>query len=45
LVLAYLHEGYARACRLAVVLKRHRQQSRLVASTLASLRQLQQIEA
>ena len=41
----YLHEGYARASRLAVALKRHRQQSRLVASTLASLRQLQQIEA
>jgi hypothetical protein len=34
----YHHEGYARASRLAVALKRHRQQSRLVASTSASLR-------
>jgi hypothetical protein len=39
-----LHDGYARASRLCVSLKRHRKQSKLVATTLASLRQLQQIE-
>lgn len=40
----YLHDGHARASRLCVSLKRHRKQSKLVASTLASLRQLQQID-
>ena len=40
----YLHDGYARAAKLFVALKRHRKQSKLVQSTLASLRQLQQIE-
>jgi hypothetical protein len=40
----FLHDGYARASRLCVSLKRHRKQSKLVTTTLASLRQLQQIE-
>jgi len=39
-----LHDGYARAGQLCVSLKRHRKQSKIVASTLATLRQLQQIE-
>jgi len=41
----YLHDGYARASRLCVAIKRQRKQSRLVQSTLASLRQLQTIES
>jgi hypothetical protein len=41
----YLHEGFARANRLVSRLKNHRKQSKLVATTLKSLRQLQQIEA
>jgi len=36
-------EVYGRAGRLLTALQRHRRQSRLVASTLQSLRQLQQI--
>ena len=40
----YLHDGYARASRLCVSLRRHRKQSKTVASVLTSLRQLQQIE-
>ncbi len=36
-------EVYARTGRLLTALQRHRRQSRLVASTLQSLRQLQQI--
>ena len=38
-------EVYGRAGRLLTALQRHRRQSRLVASTLQSLRQLQQIGA
>ena len=41
----YLHEGFARANRLVSRLKNHRKQSKLMATTLKSLRQLQQIEA
>jgi hypothetical protein len=37
-------EVFARTSRLATALKRYRKQSRLVSSTLASLRQLQKIE-
>jgi hypothetical protein len=40
-----LRETYSRASRLVAALKRQRKQSRLVASTLASLRELQPIEA
>lgn len=40
----YLQDGHARASRLCVSLKRHRKQSKIVASTLASLKQLQQID-
>ena len=40
----HLRDGYMRANRLVGSLKNHRKQSRLVASTLASLRQLQHIE-
>lgn len=40
----YFHEGYTRASHLHSGLKRHRKQSKIVASTLASLKQLQQIE-
>jgi hypothetical protein len=39
-----LHDAYGRAGRLLVTLKRQRRQSRLMQTTLASLRQLQQIE-
>jgi len=39
-----LHDAYGRTARLVAALKRHKRQSRLMASTLASLRQLQQIE-
>jgi hypothetical protein len=38
-----VHEIYDRASRLAAGLKRHRKQSKLMATTLASLRQLQNI--
>jgi hypothetical protein len=38
-----LREAYGRANRLVAVIKRQRQQSKLVATTLASLRQLQNI--
>lgn len=41
----HLREGYVRASRLIACLKRHRQKSKLLASTLSSLRQLQKIEA
>jgi hypothetical protein len=40
-----LREIHARAGRLVAALKRHRRQSRLVQSTLASLKQLQKIDA
>ncbi len=39
-----LHDAYGRASRLVAALKAQRRQSRIVASTLASLRQLQQID-
>jgi hypothetical protein len=39
-----LHDAYGRAARLVAALRRQRKQSRLMASTLASLRQLQQID-
>ena len=39
-----LHDAYARTSRLVAALRQHRKQSRLVQSTLASLKQLQQIE-
>jgi hypothetical protein len=38
-----LRDAYGRASRLVAVIKRQRQQSKLVATTLASLRQLQNI--
>ena len=38
-----LHDAYGRSARLVAALKRQRKQSRLMASTLASLRQLQQV--
>ena len=38
-----LRDAYGRANRLVAVIKRQRLQSRLVATTLASLRQLQNI--
>jgi hypothetical protein len=38
-----LHDAHARSKRLVAAIKRQRQQSRLVASTLASLRHLQRI--
>jgi hypothetical protein len=40
----YLHDGFKRACRLYVAIKRQKKQSKLMATTLASLRSLQQIE-
>ena len=40
-----LRDAYGRSNRLLVALKRHRKQSKLVQTTLASLRQLQQIES
>jgi hypothetical protein len=39
-----LHDACGRSARLVAALKRQKKQSKLVASTLASLRQLQQIE-
>lgn len=39
-----LYEAYGRTARLVAALKRHRKQSKLVSTTLASLRQLQQID-
>jgi len=39
-----LHDAYGRAARLVSGLKRQRKQTRLMATTLASLKQLQQIE-
>jgi hypothetical protein len=41
---AMLHDAYTRTSRLVAALRQHRKQSRLVQSTLASLKQLQQIE-
>ena len=38
-------DTYNRASRLVVAIKRHRKQSKLMASTLASLKQLQTIDA
>ena len=38
-----LHDAYARSSRLVAAIKKQRRQSRLVATTLASLKQLQQI--
>jgi len=38
-----LHDAYSRSARLVSALKRQKKQSRLMASTLASLRQLQQL--
>jgi hypothetical protein len=38
-----LHDAYHRSARLVGALKRQRKQSRLMASTLNSLRQLQQL--
>ena len=40
-----LQAAYQRSQRLVRAFKRHRRQSQLVASTLASLRQLQEIDA
>ena len=40
-----LRDGYRRSSRLVAALRRQKRQSKLVASTLASLRQLQQIES
>jgi hypothetical protein len=40
----YLHDGFARAGKLCVSLKKHRKQFKLAAATLASLRQLQQVQ-
>jgi hypothetical protein len=39
-----LHEAYERSRRLVSAVKRQRQRSRLMASTLASLKQLQQFQ-
>jgi hypothetical protein len=39
-----LHDAYGRTNRLLIALKRQRKQSRLMQTTLASLKQLQQIE-
>jgi hypothetical protein len=39
-----LHQAYGSASRLVAALKRQRKQSRLVTSTLASLRALQHID-
>jgi hypothetical protein len=41
---AALHDAYGRTARLVAALKRHRRQSRLVQTTLASLKQLQQLQ-
>jgi len=41
---ALLREGYTRASKLIVALKRQRQQNKLLASTMSALRQLRQIE-
>ena len=38
-----LHDAFARTGRLVAALKRHRQQAKLVAGALVSLRQLQRI--
>ena len=38
-----LHDAYGRSARLVAALKRQKKQSRLMASTLASLRQLQRL--
>lgn len=40
-----LRDGFTRSHRLLAALKRHNRQSRIVQSTLASLRQLHQIDA
>jgi hypothetical protein len=40
-----LHDAYGRSARLVSALKRQRQHSRLMQATLASLKQLQQIES
>src|SRR5437660_5533626 len=40
-----LHDAYGRSARLVAALKRQKKQSRLMASTLASLRQLQQFQS
>jgi hypothetical protein len=39
-----LHDAYGRMNRLLAALKRQRKQSRLMTATLASLKQLQQIQ-
>jgi hypothetical protein len=39
-----LHDAYGRTARLVAALRRHHKQSKLVQSTLASLRQLQPID-
>jgi hypothetical protein len=40
-----LHDAYGRSARLVAALKRQKKQSRLMASTLASLRQLQRLQS
>ena len=39
-----LHDAYGRTASLVAALRRHRKQSKLVQTTLASLRQLQEID-